>query len=239
MTTTNAEATSNRALPVVLALIAGYLDGYGLRFLGAYLSFMSGNTTITGMESGEGAFHAAAPSALAIAFVVTGSVFGNLLVHSRLRQSHRAVFALIAVLLGTTAALEQAGMAIALAEIALLSLAMGMMNPAVSKIGSEPVSLTFVTGTLNRMGGHLAAALSPTSMPGSTGSRSTELRRAGIDASMWSGFLIGAVLSGLLASAWKPWALWPPFFVIAMLVFFGRLTSSRVILAPTSKNQSA
>jgi uncharacterized membrane protein YoaK (UPF0700 family) len=228
MTQTHAETTATRALPVLLALIAGYLDGYGLRFLGAYVSFMSGNTTITGMESGERAFHAAVPSAVAIALFVTGSVFGTLLVHSRLRQSHRAVFGFIAVLLGAAAVLEQGDMAIALLEIALISLAMGMMNPAVSKVGSEPVSLTFVTGTLNRMGGHLAAALSPTSSPGSTASRTTELRRAGIDASMWSGFLLGAVLSGLLASSWRAWALWPPCLVIAGLAIVSTSKSQAV-----------
>jgi len=32
------------------------------------------------------------------------------------------------------------------------------MNPAFSKIGAESVSLTFVTGNLSRIGGHLASA---------------------------------------------------------------------------------
>lgn len=224
MAQSTAEVSSGRALPVFLALVAGYLDGYGLRFLGAYVSFMSGNTTNTGMYSGEKAFHAALPSAVAIASFVTGSIFGTLLVHSRLRQSHRVVFGLIAASLATAAALEQSGRAIAVLEIALLSIAMGMMNPAVSRIGPEPISLTFVTGTLNRMGSHLAAALAPQSL-GSTESRRSQLFRAGIDASMWSGFLVGAVLSGLLASNWRTWALWPPCFAITALAFFGGLSS--------------
>ncbi len=219
MTQTNPEVSSSRVLPVLLALIAGYLDGYGLRFLGAYVSFMSGNTTLTGMYTGERAFRAAVPSAAAIALFVTGSVFGNLVVHSPRRESHRAVFGIIAALLAAAAALEQGGLGIAIVEIALISLAMGMMNPAVSKVGSEPVSLTFVTGTLNRMGGHLAAALGPRCL-GSAETRSSHLLRAGIDASMWSGFFIGAVLSGLLASYWKGWALWPPCIAIAALVLF-------------------
>jgi uncharacterized membrane protein YoaK (UPF0700 family) len=219
MTQSNADESSGRVLPVLLALIAGYLDGYGLRFLGAYVSFMSGNTTNTGMYSGERAFHAAVPSGVAIALFVTGSVLGNLVIHSRLRQSHRVVFGLIAGLLAAAAALEQVGIATATFEIALISLAMGMMNPAISKIGSEPISLTFVTGTLNRMGGHLATALKPGSL-GSAESRGSHLLRAGIDATMWSGFLIGAVLSGLLASSWKEWALWPPCLAITVLVVF-------------------
>lgn len=238
MAQSNTEVSSGRAWPVLLALIAGYLDGYGFRFLGAYVSFMSGNTTNTGMYSGERAFQAAAPSAVAIALFVTGSVCGNLVIHSRLRQSHRWVFGLIAALLAVAAAMEQTGIVIAILEIAIISLAMGMMNPAVSRIGSEPISLTFVTGTLNRMGGHLAAALNPRSM-GSTESRSSELFRAGINASMWSGFLVGAILSGLLAASWKHWALWPPCLVIAGLVMFGNRMSSAAMMVADPDNRTA
>jgi Protein of unknown function (DUF1275) len=38
------------ASAVFLALVAGYLDGYGLLFLGTYVSFMSGNTTFAGLK---------------------------------------------------------------------------------------------------------------------------------------------------------------------------------------------
>jgi uncharacterized membrane protein YoaK (UPF0700 family) len=120
----------------------------------------------------------------------------------------------------------------------LISLAMGMMNPAVSKIGPEPVSPTFVTGTLNRIGGHLAAALGPTSLPDSTESRSSHLLRAGIDASMWSGFFIGAVLSGLVGSSLKAWALWPPCLIITALVGFGHITSSPDVTVSNSNGQT-
>jgi uncharacterized membrane protein YoaK (UPF0700 family) len=222
MTHNNTDTISNRALPIFLALIAGYLDGYGLRFLGAYVSFMSGNTTIAGMQSGAGMFHAALPSAVAIAFFVTGSVFGNLMIGSRLRQSHRLVFGLIAGLIFAAAVLEQSSGANALIEIGLVSMGMGLMNPAVSKLGPEPVSLTFVTGTLNRMGGHLAAALALPPLPASTSSRRSHLLRAGIDASMWSGFLLGAVLSGLVGASLRKWALWPACLAIAAVGAFGR-----------------
>src|ERR1035438_4184096 len=79
---------------VFLALIAGYLDGYGLLFLGTYVSFMSGNTTFTGLKSGQGNFQAALLSAIAIVFFVTGSFLGNLFTQSRLRYSHRLIFGL-------------------------------------------------------------------------------------------------------------------------------------------------
>src|SRR6266851_2564441 len=109
---------------------------------------MSGNTTFTGLKSGQGHFHAALPSAVAVLSFVTGSFLGNLFSQSRLRYSHRLIFGAIAGLLATVVGLERYGTWNAAVEIALLSLAMGMLNPALSKVGVESVSLTFVTGTL-------------------------------------------------------------------------------------------
>src|SRR4051812_44822680 len=67
------------AAATLLAMMAGYLDGYGFFFLKTYVSFMSGNTTSTGLKIGQGAFLAAVPSALAILFFLTGSFLGNVL----------------------------------------------------------------------------------------------------------------------------------------------------------------
>ena len=96
----------------------------------------------------------------------------------------------------------------------------GMMNSALSKIGAESVSLTFVTGTLNRMGGHLAAAAGRKPLPEKDGPGDSHLARARIDASVWLGFLAGAGLSGLASSHFRMWALLPPFFVMVALGLF-------------------
>ena len=194
------------ALAVFLALVAGYLDGYGLLVLGTYVSFMSGNTTLAGLKSGQGNFQAALPSAIAVLSFVTGSFLGNLLSQSRLRYSHRLIFGVIAGLAGTVAGLERHGLWNAPAEIALLSLAMGLMNAALARVGAESVSLTFVTGTLNRIGGHLAAAAGRKPVSEGQGSGDSHLARARIDASVWSGFLVGAALSGMAASHFRMWA---------------------------------
>jgi len=208
------------ATAVFLALIAGYLDGYGLLFLKTYVSFMSGNTTFTGLKSGQGNFQAALPSATAIVFFIGGSFLGNLFTQSRLRCSHRLTFGVIAVLLATVAGLEWEGARNVSSEIAMLSLAMGMMNPALSKVGAESVSLTFVTGTLSRIGGHLAAAAGRKPLPDAPGPGNSHLARARIDASVWSGFLIGAGLSGMAGSHFRMWALLPPCLVMIALGLF-------------------
>ena len=208
------------ALAVFLALVAGYLEGYGLLVLGTYVSFMSGNTTFAGLKSGQGNLQAALPAAIAVLSFVTGSFLGNLFSQSRLRYSHRLIFGLIAGLLATVAGLERHGLWNALAEIALLSVAMGMMNPALSKVGAESVSLTFVTGTLNRIGGHLAAAAGRKPLSEGQGPGDSHLARARIDATVWSGFLLGAALSGMAASHFQMWALLPPCVVMVALGLF-------------------
>jgi uncharacterized membrane protein YoaK (UPF0700 family) len=225
MTLLPTETRVKWALAVFLALVAGYLDGYGLRVLGTYVSFMSGNTTFAGLKSGQGNFEAALPSAIAVLSFVTGSFLGSLVSQSRLRYSHRLIFAMIAGLLATVAGLERHGLWNAPAEIALLSMAMGMMNPALSKVGAESVSITFVTGTLNRIGGHLAAAAGRKPLPEGQGPGDSHLARARIDANVWSGFLVGAALSGMAASHFQMWALLPPCVVMIALGLFSEGTA--------------
>src|ERR1700740_2910934 len=47
------------ALASCVVLAVGYLDGYGLLVLGTYVSFMSGNSTMTGVSAGQGNWAAA------------------------------------------------------------------------------------------------------------------------------------------------------------------------------------
>jgi len=95
-----------------------------------------------------------------------------------------------------------------------------MMNPALSKVGAESVSLTFVTGTLNRISGHLAAAAGRKPVPDGQGPRDSHLARARIEASIWSGFLVGAGLSGMAGSHFRTWALLPACVVMIALSLF-------------------
>src|SRR2546426_10210540 len=82
-----------------LAMIAGYVDAYGYITFKTYLSFMSGNTTQTGSQIGQGDLAAAMPSLLAIVFLVIGVFTGTLLTHSGTHQSWRLGLGFIAALL--------------------------------------------------------------------------------------------------------------------------------------------
>ncbi len=207
-------------LAICLALIAGYVDAYGLIALGAYVSFMSGNTTQTGLLTGQGKVVAALPSAQAIAFFVAGVFAGTWLVHSGLRHSRRLLFGVVAAFLAMLISASQLGSLNAGVSIATLSLAMGLMNTTLSRVGAEPMNLTFVTGTLNKLGRHLALAVKRVPLPDAQGPWDTHFCRACLMASVWAGFLTGAVLSGAAEPELGVWTLLPPVLVLLALTLF-------------------
>jgi uncharacterized membrane protein YoaK (UPF0700 family) len=146
-------------LAVALAMIAGSLDAYGMITYRTYLSFMSGNTTQAGYELGQGKFGPALYSVLlAIVFFVCGSFAGALLARSSVQRIRRLVFGMIATSLALIIGFAQIGFSSNRVSIAVIGFAMGAMNSALSRVGDKSVSLTFVTGTLTRIGIQLALA---------------------------------------------------------------------------------
>jgi uncharacterized membrane protein YoaK (UPF0700 family) len=99
---------------------------------------------------------------------------------------------------------------------------MGIMNSALSRVGAQSVSLTFVTGTLSRVGSHLALATRRAPLPDSQGPWDTHLRRAIMLVRLWVGFLVGAVLSGVATPRYGAWVLLPPALILGLLAAFDR-----------------
>src|SRR5207302_11323014 len=139
-----------RRLAMCLALIAGYVDAYGLSAFGTYVSFMSGNTTQVGSMTGHGRLVEAVPPALAILSFVGGSCAGTYLTHSRLRHSRRLLFGVVATLLAAAAAVSRIEPAEVNAGIATISFSMGIMTTTLPMLGSELLSLTYVRADLSR-----------------------------------------------------------------------------------------
>ena len=223
------DARAEKRLAICLALIAAYVDAYGLRAFATYVSFMSGNTTQTGSLTGQGNFVAALRPILAILFFVAGSFAGTWLTHSGLRHARQLLFGVVAAMLAVTIGVMQPSSLYADFGIATLSLAMGMMNTTLSRIGAEQVSLTFVTGTLNRIGSHLALALRGEPPSDALGPWDTQLRRAGLLASIWGGFLTGAMVSAAAASYIGVWILLPPvLFLLVLALVWVPLTPDTV-----------
>jgi uncharacterized membrane protein YoaK (UPF0700 family) len=209
-----------------LALIAGSVDAYGMITYHTYLSFMSGNTTQTGYETGQGNFGAALPSALAIVFFVVGSFAGALLAHSAVRRIPRLVFGMVGsslVIIGFT----RLGLLSDGVGIAVISFAMGAMNAGLSRVGAQSVSLTFVTGTLNGIAVHLGLAVRHAPLPDSQGSWDTHQHRARLLAGMWAGFLAGALLSGATTPRFGVWVLLLPTLALSALAAFDRSSSAQ------------
>ncbi len=99
-------------------------------------------------------------------------------------------------------------------------------NTTLSHIGALPVSLTFVTGTLIRMGTHLALALTRAPLQGAQGSWDTHGRRAFLLLGIWASFLIGALLGGAATSRFGVWVLLLPLLILLALAVFSRPQSA-------------
>ena len=217
-----ARTRSAELLAFALAMIAGFIDAYGILTYGVFVSFMSGNTTQTGYQTAEGAFGPASLSALAILFFVVGSFAGTLLVETAGRLARRAVFGVVAAALFEVIGLTYFDVLSVGFGIAIVSVAMGIMNAALSRVGAQAVSLTFVTGSLSRVGSSLALALRRAPLPDAQGPWDTHLRRAMLLARLWVGFLAGAFLSGALTPRYGAWVLSAPAAILVVLAVFDR-----------------
>ena len=99
---------------------------------------------------------------------------------------------------------------------------MGVFNSALSRVGAQAVSLTFVTGTLSRVGSHLALAARRAPLTDSQGPWDTHLRRALMLARVWAGFIAGAILAGAATPRFGAWVLSAPVLILAALAAFDR-----------------
>ncbi len=217
-----AQAQSAERLAAALAMIVGFIDAYGIITYGVFVSFMSGNTTQTGYQTAEGAFRPASLSALAILFFVVGSFAGTLLVQTAGHFGRRAVFGVVAAALFEVIGLTYFDFLSVGFGIAIVSVAMGIMNAALTRVGAQAVSLTFVTGSLSRVGSSLALALRRAPLPDAQGPWDTHLRRAMLLARLWVGFLVGAFLSGAVTPRYGVLVLSAPAVILVVLAAFDR-----------------
>ena len=176
------------------------------------------------MNSGKANLAAAVPSALAIVFFVGGSFAGALLAHSAVRRIRRLVFGMVASSLALIICFTRLGFLSGGVGIAAISFAMGAMNTALSRVGAQSVSLTFVTGTLSRIGVHLALAVRHAPLPDSQGTWDTHLTGLAL-AGIWAGFLAGALLSGATTPRFGAWVLLLPMLALSALAAFDSSSS--------------
>jgi uncharacterized membrane protein YoaK (UPF0700 family) len=193
-----------RALAACFSAVAGYVDAIGFLITGGFfVSFMSGNTTRLGIGLTEGSSNGGFAAALLVTFVV-GVMLGA--VTGRIAKSYRrpAVLALVTVLLAAAVVLHWLG-AGALVAIPMV-LAMGAENTVFAEDGDVRIGLTYMTGTLVKLGKRLTTAL----LGGDRFGWAPFLL-------LWLGLLTGVIAGALAYRAFGPNALVGAVVVMALL----------------------
>ncbi|MDP3410620.1 YoaK family protein [Bosea sp. (in: a-proteobacteria)] len=145
-------------LAFCLSGLAGYIDTIGFISLGGFfVSFMSGNTTRLSIELAGLHTGGIATAATVLALFVGGVICGSLVGHFGGRRRKSAVLGLVAAALALAATLDMIGLSFAGAV--LLAFAMGAENGVFQRDGEVTIALTYMTGTLVKMGQRMAGAM--------------------------------------------------------------------------------
>ena len=144
------------ALAVCLIGLAGYVDALGFISLrDLFISFMSGNSTEFVVRATQGSSGEAARPAALIGVFVLGAMAGSTIGRLAGRKRPPAVLAAVALTLAAAALTHLAGPDFAAALV--MALAMGMLNGVFEGKGGIS-AVTYVTGTLVKLGQQLVAA---------------------------------------------------------------------------------
>lgn len=137
--------------------MAGFIDGVGfVHFGGYFLSFMSGNSTrsavalMTGDLSGWG-------MAMSLVGCFVGGVIVATLITSQIKRMRRPVAMYFSAVLLLSAAISGSGHPQFTAL--LLAAAMGVVNVSYTRSGEVSLGLTYMTGTLVKLGQALGSAI--------------------------------------------------------------------------------
>ncbi|AQR75191.1 YoaK family protein [Sphingomonas sp. LM7] len=204
------------AVAVCLAALAGFVDAFAFTSLGGFFaSFMSGNTTRLGVGLGQGIGGEAAVAAGLILSFVGGVIVSSVLVRAAGHRHKVAVMGAVTLLL-TLAAIVATVMPGPLVLV-LLAAAMGAENGVFNRDGEVTIGLTYMTGSLVRIGQKLAGAL--------MGDRD---RWSWVPyLALWLGFLAGVASGAASQLRWGWDALWLAALIAAALtVAIARLTGA-------------
>jgi uncharacterized membrane protein YoaK (UPF0700 family) len=176
-----------------MAVLAGFVDAVGfLRIGGLFVSFMSGNSTQLAIEVADGGGFWRITAGLILGFVA-GVMIAATLAERLGRWSPVAMILLCTALLAWAALLMVDG-----AGAVLLAAAMGALNVVFQRGGGMSIPITYMTGTLVRLGQALAGALMGIAPRG--GWLPYLL--------LWSGLMLGAGGGALAYRTWGTDALW-------------------------------
>ena len=195
---------SLRRFAAAIAFVAGYVDAIGfVGFGGMFVSFMSGNTTRIGAGAAAIDLRAVLLTASVIAVFVVGVAAGQALGDGPGANRQRRVLGLVALALTVAATVSMA--APPFAAILAAAFAMGAIN-TVFAASSLPVGLTYMTGTLVKLGQALGERW-----------RGEPSISASAYLLHWLALIAGAMVGALAFSTWGFAALWIAAIAIAAL----------------------
>jgi uncharacterized membrane protein YoaK (UPF0700 family) len=187
---------------LVIAAVAAYVDATGfLLYSGVYLSFMSGNSTRAAVLVARGDWDQLAPVVGVIPMFVLGVTLGTIVHGIFKRQGQAIVLSIAGISLGLVAALEIYGQTAGpndkrLGLFLMLAATMGLLNSMVQRVDQVSVALTFVTGTLVRLGTAVGRQITNRGRSDSGDQRVTIF----VLTSIYFAFFLGAVSGGLAAA---------------------------------------
>lgn len=182
------------AVAVGASVLAGYVDAIGFLSLGGFfISFMSGNSTRLAVGLAGLPTEALIAGRLIASFVV-GVMLGTLVGAWMQRARRPAVLLLVGGLLAVAALLEGVEIHVAMMFAAA---AMGAENTTFERDGEVSIGLTYMTGTLVKLGQRLAGVL----MGGPRFAWAPYLL-------LWLGLVTGAVAGALVQPAVGLAGLW-------------------------------
>ncbi|RYF98914.1 MAG: DUF1275 domain-containing protein [Chitinophagaceae bacterium] len=178
-------------LAICLALIAGYVDATGLIKWKTYVSFMSGNTTQLGAAISATETGTIITSSTVIGSFILGIYAGTCLSLSKNNRIKTLTIYMVAgiLILYTTAA--NIFTIAAVASVAIIGFAMGLMNTILTVVGSQKVNTDFVTGTLNSLAGNTAMLTMSNNRSDAAQYKSNALHLLLV----WFGFMAGAAMA--------------------------------------------
>jgi uncharacterized membrane protein YoaK (UPF0700 family) len=202
---------SSGVVAMALIAVAGWVDAAGyLQLGGLFVSFMSGNSTQLGVGLGRGQWLAAAEAGAVIGMFVLGAFAGELIAIRAGAQHRRVVLLIEAVLLATVLIFPHQAGEFSAAAIPM-TLALGLQNAVLHRVGNRKVGLTYVTGTLVRFGQQVAAQIAGRGERG--GWRS--------DLAAWLAMVAGAIAGAVAFANLERKCLAVPAVVLVVLAVVG------------------
>lgn len=229
-------------LAALLAWVAGAVDAVGfLTLVHLFTAHMSGNTVGFGAFLGNGHWHEAWRRFLPIPMFLIGVLCGEAIATAFARRGYRPFFApvlaleaalLLGFLLWDMDALRNGTIQVQsngayILVVALPSLAMGLQNATLRRVGGLTVRTTFITGLLTSfceetvawlfwLFGHVRAG---------RGRRAWRVARRQVTwvrmvllAGLWIAYALGAIGGGFGVARWGMHALWLPLATLAAVI---------------------